>query len=266
MRVPAVRLRAYAASMEATARMPAARPELYALCIAATDPRRLAGFWHGLLGWPFAGGTDPDAGVALLPPDGTGFRLRFLPTDEPKLRRNQIHLDLTSTSPEAQEATVARALELGGRHYDVGQRGDEGHVVLADPEDNEFCVIEPGNRFLAGCPVIGALSSDGSRALGLFWSEALGWPLVWDQDEETAIRSPHGGSMVTWGGPPFQEKVGPNRWHLDVVPAGRSDQQAVVERLVALGATRRDASAHDAGAVALLDPDGNEVCVLPSPG
>src|SRR5690348_10847685 len=159
MRVPAARLRAYAASMEATTHTPVARPELYALCIAATDPRRLAGFWHGLLGWPFAEGTDADAGVGLLPPDGTGFRLRFLPTDEPKLRRNQIHLDLTSTSPEAQEATVARALELGGRHYDVGQRGDEGHIVLADPEDNEFCVIEPGNRFLAGCPVIGALSS-----------------------------------------------------------------------------------------------------------
>ncbi len=251
--------------MEASDRTPVPRPELFALCIAATDPQRLARFWQGLLGWPLADatdGTNRTRGVALLPTDDTGFRLRFLPTDEPKTRRNQIHLDLTSASADAQDGTVARVLELGGRHYDVGQRGDEGHVVLADPEDNEFCVIEPGNRFLADCPFIGALSSDGSRNLGLFWSEALGWPLVWDQDEETAIRSPHGGPKVTWGGPPFQQKVGPNRWHLDLVPADGTDQQAVVERLLALGATRSDASAHDAGAVALLDPDGNEVCVL----
>lgn len=41
----------------------------------------------------------------------------------------------------------------------------------------------------------------------MFWSEALGWPLVWDQDEETAIQSPHGGTKVAWGGPPVAPKV-----------------------------------------------------------
>ena len=97
---------------------------------------------------------------------------------------------------------MARALELGGRHLDIGQRPEEGHVVLADPEGNEFCVIEPGNNFLADCGFIGALSSDGSQEVGYFWSKALGWPLVWDQDQETAIRSPHGGPKITWGGPP----------------------------------------------------------------
>jgi hypothetical protein len=66
-------------------------------------------------------------------------------------------------------------------------------VVLADPEDNEFGVIEPGNNFLADCGFIGALACDGSQAVGYFWSEALGRPLIWDQDQETAIRSPRGG-------------------------------------------------------------------------
>ena len=61
-------------------------------------------------------------------------------------------------------------------------------MVLADPEGNEFCVIEPGNNFLADTGFIGALSSDGTQEVGYFWSEALGWPLVWDQDEETAIQ------------------------------------------------------------------------------
>ena len=76
--------------------------------------------------------------------------------------------------------------------------------MLADPEGNAFCVIEPGNSFLADCGFIGALSGDGSQATGYFWSAALDWPLVWDQDEETAIRSPHGGPKVTWGGPPLK--------------------------------------------------------------
>jgi hypothetical protein len=40
-----------------------------------------------------------------------------------------------------QRATVDRALALGGRHVDVGQLPEEEHVVLADPEGNEFCVF-----------------------------------------------------------------------------------------------------------------------------
>ena len=71
--------------------------------------------------------------------------------------------------------------------------------MLADPEGNEFCVIEPGNEFLADCGFFGALACDGSQEVGYFWSQALGWPLVWDQDQETAIRSPHGGPKITLG-------------------------------------------------------------------
>ena len=163
---------------------------LVALCVDANDPPRVACFWAGLLGWRSA--EDPRGEIALLPDDDTGFRLRVLQTTEPKVRPNQVHLDLTSTSLADQQRTVDRSLELGGRHLDVGQGPEASHVVLADPEDNELCVIEPGNSFLADCGFIGALSSDGSQAVGYFWSEALGWPLVWDQDEETAIRSPRG--------------------------------------------------------------------------
>ena len=157
---------------------------------------------------------------------------------------------------------MATALELGARHIDVGQRPEEGHVVLADPEGNEFCVIEPGNNFLADCGFIGALSSDGSQEVGYFWSEALGWPLVWDQDQETAIRSPHGGPKITWGGPPVNAKAGKNRLHFDLAPSVDGDQQAEVDRLVTLGATRLDIGQGDVGWVAMADPDGNEFCVL----
>jgi predicted enzyme related to lactoylglutathione lyase len=231
---------------------------LLALCIDANDPLRLAQFWAGVLDQETA--DEPDDGIALLPGDDTGFRIRFQATQEQKTGPNQMHFDLTSASLEAQQQTVARALELGARHIDVGQLPEEGHVVLADPEGNEFCVIEPGNDFLADCGFIGALSSDGSQAVGYFWSEALGWPLVWDQDQETAIRSPKGGPKITWGGPPVRRKTGRNRLHFDLAPPG--DQQAEVDRLVSLGAARADIGQGEAGRVEMADPDGNEFCLL----
>jgi hypothetical protein len=123
-------------------------------------------------------------------------------------------------------------------------------------------VIEPGNNFLANTGVIGALSSDGTQAVGYFWSKALDWPLVWDQDEETAIQSPNGGSKISWGGPPVNPKAPKNRLHFDLVPSAGSDVQAEVERLIALGATRLDSGQEDGDAIAMADPDGNEFCVL----
>jgi catechol 2,3-dioxygenase-like lactoylglutathione lyase family enzyme len=239
--------------------------DLVALSIDANDPQRVAGFWAGVLGWEVDGSGDV---IGLLPPDDTGFRLRFPRTLEPKVGPNQFHFDLTSQSAEEQQETVARVLSLGGRHHDVGQLPEEEHVVMADPEGNEFCVIEAGNGFLADCGFIGALSGDGSQATGYFWSAALGWPLVWDRDEETAVRSPHGGPKVTWGGPPLTPKVGKERVHLHVAPPADGDQQVEVDRLLALGATPVDLGQGAAPWVVLADPDGHELCVLPagSPG
>ena len=233
---------------------------LHELCFDAQDPPALARFWAGLLDRETAGD-----GVTVLPRLQAEFPIRFLPTREKKDGPNQIHLHLTSTSEQDQRSVVARALDLGGRHLDVGQTPEEGHVVLADPEGNEFCVIEAGNSFLADTAFLGELACDGSRAVGLFWSSALEWPLVWDQDEETAIQSPHGGAKIAWGGPPVRPRTGRNRMHFHLAPATSGDVHAEVERLTALGA-RRTADVHDdPGASTLADPDGNEFCVLAAP-
>jgi catechol 2,3-dioxygenase-like lactoylglutathione lyase family enzyme len=234
--------------------------QLVALCFDANDPLGLARFWSGVLGWDTADDRADHDGVTLLPGDDTGFPIRFVPTEVPKTGPNQMHFDLTSTSLEDQQQTVARALALGASHLDVGQRPEEGHVVLADPEGNEFCVVGPDNAFLADCGFLGALSSDGTQEVGHFWSAALGWPLVWDQDQETAIRSPHGGPKITWGGPPVRPKAGRNRLRLDLAA---DDREAEVDRLLALGARRVDLGQGEVGGVALADPDGNEFCVLP---
>jgi len=73
------------------------------------------------------------------------------------------------------------------------------------------------------------------RRADVVWSEALGWPLVWDQDQETAIRSPRGGPKITWGGPPLMPKTGKNRLHFDFAPPVPRDLQGEVARLVSLG-------------------------------
>ena len=230
--------------------------DLSAVCFAAHDPLRLSEFWAGVLGRPAA--DQSDDGAVLVPTDDTGFRLRFRRSQQPKSVKNQAHLDLTSASDDGQRQLVATALALGAQHVDIGQSPEERHVVLADPEGNEFCVIEAGNAFLADCGLLGAVACDGSRATGYFWHAALGWPLVWDQDQETAIQAAHGGPKITWGGP-VPAKLTPTRLRFDVTPLD-GDQESEIARLVALGATRVGTGAD--GAIAMTDPGGNEFCVL----
>ena len=232
---------------------------LYALCFDANDPLRLARFWAEALHGKIKDETREE--IVLLPTDGTSLPTLFLPVPDEKVGQNRIHLDLTTTSIEDQRDTIRRLLELGGQRVDIGQGPDEPHVVLDDPEGNELCIIEPGNNFLAGCGRLGAINCDGRRETGYFWSAVLGWPLVWDQDEETAIRNPDGtGPLITWSGPPLMPKRAKNRLHLDIAPAG--DQATEVQRLISLGATRKDIGQGDVGWVVLADPDDNEFCVL----
>ena len=240
---------------------------LVALCFDANDVLRLARFWAGVLGREIINDPHdgPHDGIVLPPSDGIGFRIRFQPTQEQKVGQNRIHFDLTSTSVEDQQQTVTRSLGLAARHIDIGQRPEDAHVVLADPEGNEFCVIEPGNNFLAGCGFIGAVNCDGSQEVGYFWSEALGWPLLWDQDQETAIQSPSGGSKITWSGPPLMPRTGKDRLRFDIAPTVRGDQQTAVDRLVSLGATRIEVGPAEVSWVTMADPDGNEFRVLTPP-
>lgn len=142
-------------------------------------------------------------------------------------------------------------------------RGAAAKVVLADPEGNELCVIEPGNRFLSSCPRLGAVNCDGTRALGQFYRAALGWPLVWDQDEETAIQSPAGvGPKITWSGPPLLPKSARERIHFHVEPVAGASVEAALEHLLRLGARRNDDGHDCVDAIRLADVDGNELCVV----
>ena len=230
--------------------------KLLAVTYDADDPGRAARFWAGLLGREVIGD-------AFLPGDDTQVGLRFVASDPQQVvakqqRNNYLHLHVTSDSEDDQQRKVARALGLGGTHLDVGQLPEEGHIVLADSDGNAFCVIEAGNKFLAGCGLLGEVACDGGRAVGVFWSEALGWPLVWDQDDETAIQSPYGGTKIAWGGAPDAPKTTRNRERFELAVWGGT-LEAEVGRLTALGATVVETTG--TGTVTLADPGGNEFTV-----
>ena len=120
--------------------------QLFAMSIDAHDPLRLAQCWAGFLGWELA----DDDGVTLLPSDDTGFRFRF-PRTQQQVGPNQVPVDLTSTSLEDQQETVARVIGLGGRRIDVGQV-EVSWIVMADPGGDELWVLHPEGPTTPGLP------------------------------------------------------------------------------------------------------------------
>jgi Glyoxalase-like domain len=235
---------------------------LITLCFDANEPLRLARFWAAALSWDIDDESDEE--ISLVPTDGTRFRLVFLPVPEPKSEKNRIHLDLVSESREHQAEMVDRLTSLGAQRIDVGQGSDADHVVLGDPEGNELCVVLRG-EFLATTGLIGAIVFEPADhpVVGRFWSEATGWPIVYDRDGDIAIRDPSGrGPFITFGPPVEATKSAKNRLHLDIAPPADGDQDAEVERLIGLGARRIDIGQGDVPWVVMADPQGNEFCVL----
>ncbi len=225
----------------------------------ANDRTSLACFWADALHCTH---TEGEGYSTVASEDGSIPRLEFVTAATPKPFKNRIHLDLNSSSVEDQLRTVDRLIGLGARKIDIGQGPDADHFVLADPEGNEFCVVDPDNFTKDGGTVGGIVFDASGPDVGYFWSKALDWPLVWDQDDETAIRAPDGkGQFITFG-PPLPPKSGKNRIHLDIAPPKNCDQAAEVERLISLGAIRVDIGQGNVSWVVMADPDGNEFCVL----
>jgi catechol 2,3-dioxygenase-like lactoylglutathione lyase family enzyme len=113
------------------------------LCIDSTDPARGAQFWEAALGWRRT--FDEDDQIVLEPPEGSPEDglvpdILFLRVPERKTVKNRLHLDLR---PKDQAAEVARLEALGARRVDVGQGAGVSWVVLADPDGNEFDVLQP---------------------------------------------------------------------------------------------------------------------------
>ncbi len=113
---------------------------LHHVVVDAHDLSRLAAFWAEALHWRVLSTRERE--VVIGPDETADVGICFMPSPDPKTVKNRLHLDLT-TSAEDQEAEIERLLGLGARPVDVGQTGAESWTVLADPEGNEFCVVQP---------------------------------------------------------------------------------------------------------------------------
>jgi predicted enzyme related to lactoylglutathione lyase len=92
-----------------------------------------------------------------------------------------------------------------------------------------------------------------------FWAEALGYPVVFEAEDEIALAKDEETEPGLVFVPVPEGKAVKNRLHIDLNP---DDQAAEVARLESLGAKRVDIGQGDVRWVVMADPEGNEFCVL----
>ncbi|UKA63667.1 VOC family protein [Arthrobacter sp. FW306-04-A] len=234
----------------------------------ARDDSALGRFWADALGWgvssegPGVTNVEP---VDLVLPDPVAVGVDVVTVPDPETVRYRAHLDLATTSAAHQAGLVARLLELGATPADVGQ-AEMPWTVLADPEGNLFCVLEPRAIYQDTGPIAAVVvNCVDPRAMARFWNGAMGGTLHEVTDDLARLRSAKGvGPYLEFVRTPAVNAVC-GRVHLDLRPYPGDDQAAEVARLRALGATDADVGQGDVPWVCLADSEGNEFCVL-APG
>ena len=235
------------------------------LVVDTAEPARLARCWAAALGWEVAP-EEPDE-VDVWPPgfsypDSSALPLVFVPVPEPKAGKNRVHLDLATKSRRHQAAEVERLLALGATPAGIGQR-DVPWTVLADPEGNEFCVLDPRPVYRDTGPVAAVVAdcADPAAIVG-FWELATGWKPASSTDGGRSLRSPDGLGPYLELLPSLDRKTVKNRIHLDVAPYQDDDHAAAVRSLTGAGATPVDIGQGNVPWTVLADPEGSEFCVL----
>jgi catechol 2,3-dioxygenase-like lactoylglutathione lyase family enzyme len=138
------------------------------ITFACADPAALATFWAEALGYQVQGppegfdsweqaldalGVPPEKrndASAVVDPDGSGPRLFFQRVPEGKLVKNRVHLDVRAAPGlagdermTALEAEAERLISHGAtrlERYEPAPPLASGHIVMGDPEGNEFCL------------------------------------------------------------------------------------------------------------------------------
>jgi len=231
----------------------------------ARDEVGLGRFWADALGWdvssegPSVANVEP---VDFVWPDPVAVCIDVVKVPDPETVRYRVHLDLATTSAAHQAELVARLQDLGATPADIGQ-GDVPWTVLADPEGNVFCVLEPREIYQDTGPIAAVVVNCADpRAMARFWGEAMDWAVVEVTDDLARLRSAKGvGPYLEFIRTPGATSVW-TRVHLDVLPYADDDLAAEVARLRALGATDVDLGQGDVPWKILADPEGNDFCVL----
>ncbi|MEY2243369.1 VOC family protein [Streptomyces sp. SAS_267] len=234
--------------------------------VKALDSPAVGRFWAEALGWTaYQPGVTTYVGPPGGPvwPDPVVLGIDVVPVPEPRTTtKNRVHLDLATTSAAHQTELVDRLRTLGATPVDVGQ-GDVPWTVLADPEGNEFCVLEPREVYRDTGPIATVVvDCVDPRAMARFWGEATDWTVHEVADDHATLRSAKGvGPYLEFLRTPGVKTV-PDRVHIDLLPYPGDDKEAEVARLRALGATDLDVGQGDVPWTCLTDPEGHEFCVL----
>ncbi len=233
------------------------------IALDALDPARLGAFWEGLLGGARLTDTPDLVETRVGGPGGPWLDLCLPRVPEPPRAGPRLHLDLVGG--EHQDDVVARAVGLGAQPLDIGQ-GDVPWVVLADPEGNPFCVMEPRPEYRAGGGIaaLPLASADPERDLR-FWTALTGWRRE-PASVPAALRHPSGLGPLLELCPEARPKDPDekNRLHLDVRLQPGEHLDDAVALALDLGGSELEHGWGDLPWRVLRDPSGNEVCILPS--
>ena len=219
-----------------------------ALCLDASDPRRLGRFWADVLGLSMR--LDDDGSVQL-----TGatpqHQVWIDPVPEPRTVKNRLHLDVDTFAVDRVVAAGATVLDPSPRRW----------TVLADPEGGELCafvreeVREPMYEIVWDC----GDSAAASRRIAAWWADVLGAVRIDDERGFSYLDGVPGAPWSAFSFVPVPEpKAAKNRVHIDV-DLLRHDG---VDELVAAGATVLRRPDDDISWTILADPDGNEFCAF----
>jgi hypothetical protein len=141
---------------------------VWGITVDCADPARLAAFWREAIGyaeapvpegfasweeWLIRWQVPPEEwndGAYLVDPEGVRPSVSFLKVPEPKVVKNRLHLDLKVGGRDKPQdvrwprvtETVERLVKAGATVVrEVTVDGIPDHIVMADPEGNEFCVV-----------------------------------------------------------------------------------------------------------------------------
>ena len=107
------------------------------IVVNTNDMERAVTFWTQALGYEV---RDADPAFTVLHDPGQQWAfLALQKTDQPKSGLNRLHLDLFTAD---QAGEISRLEGLGATRIPWEYPEDDDFVVMADPDGNEFCIIQ----------------------------------------------------------------------------------------------------------------------------
>lgn len=116
--------------------MPKGIGELAYIIVDCQDNERLASFWSEVLGLEITDHSHPYIDLAASSDDAPV--ISFQQVAEPKTTKNRLHLDV---KVENLSVATERIQAIGGRLLQECFEEPFEWRIMADPEDNEFCLV-----------------------------------------------------------------------------------------------------------------------------